>query len=389
MVDNYDVIIIGAGSVGVPTALALANKGFKTLIIEKNSSVGQSDNKHAIGGIRATHSLKGKIWTCQRSIEIFSTWQPKYGDDIEWIQGGYTFVAYTPEDEKLLRDTVTLQKKYGLNIDFVSPEKIKELVPGISGENLLGGTFSPEDGNASPLLAIHAFYRRSKELGAVFHFKENVQKVLVDNKKIVGVKTDQGVYLSQYVINAAGGEAAEIGRSVNLDIPVQPDSHEAGITEPVKYFFSPMVVDIRPANDPKFGNSKNYYFYQNKEGQIIFCLTPNPPIVGMDRRETSSFLPQVSKRMVKLLPRLKNIKIRRTWRGLYPMTPDGSPIIGKVKEIEGLILAVGMCGQGFMLGPGLGEVIQRLIADQLTSKDKEILIDFSLYRDFGKEEKLK
>ncbi|MHA1226688.1 MAG: NAD(P)/FAD-dependent oxidoreductase [Candidatus Hodarchaeales archaeon] len=389
MTNNYDVIIIGAGSVGVPTALALADKGFKTLVIEKNTSVGQSDNKHAIGGIRATHSLKGKIWTCQRSIEIFSTWQEKYGDDIEWIQGGYTFVAYTPDDEKLLRDTVKLQKNYGLNIDYVSPDKIKKLVPGINEENLLGGTYSPEDGNASPLLSIHAFYRRVKELGAVFHFKENVQKILVENGKIKGVLTDKETYHSQFVINAAGGEAAEIGRSIGLDLPVQPDSHEAGITEPVKYFFSPMVVDIRPANDPKFGNSKNYYFYQNKEGQIIFCLTPNPPIVGMDRRETSSFLPQVSKRMVTLLPRLKNIKIRRTWRGLYPMTPDGSPIVGQVKDIEGLVLAIGMCGQGFMLGPGLGEVIARLISKTLTSKDNEILSDFSLYRDFGKEEKLK
>jgi len=389
MTNNYDVIIIGAGSVGVPTALALADKGFKTLVIEKNTSVGQSDNKHAIGGIRATHSLKGKIWTCQRSIEIFSTWQEKYGDDIEWIQGGYTFVAYTPDDEKLLRDTVKLQKNYGLNIDYVSPDKIKKLVPGINEENLLGGTYSPEDGNASPLLSIHAFYRRAKELGAVFHFKENVQKILVENGKIKGVLTDKETYHSQFVINAAGGEAAEIGRSIGLDLPVQPDSHEAGITEPVKYFFSPMVVDIRPANDPKFGNSKNYYFYQNKEGQIIFCLTPNPPIVGMDRRETSSFLPQVSKRMVTLLPRLKNIKIRRTWRGLYPMTPDGSPIVGQVKDIEGLVLAIGMCGQGFMLGPGLGEVIARLISKTLTSKDNEILSDFSLYRDFGKEEKLK
>jgi len=176
---------------------------------------------------------------------------------------------------------------------------------------------------------------------------------------------------------------------LNIDLPVIPESHEAGITEPVKKFFSTMVIDINPTIDEKFGNSKNYYFYQNKEGKILFCLTPNPNIHGIDRRETSAFLPQISKRMVQLLPRLRNIKIRRTWRGLYPMTPDGNPIVGKVDGVEGYINAVGMSGQGFMLGPGLGELLSRLLTEKETSRDKEILETLSWIRDFGVEEELK
>ena len=129
---DYDVIIIGAGSVGVPTALATSKMGLKTLVVDSRASSGQADNKHAIGGIRATHSSKAKIWVCQRSIEIFSTWEKKYGDDLEWLQGGYTFVAYTPEHEQLLRETVALQKTFGLNIDYIEPEKISEIVPGIN-----------------------------------------------------------------------------------------------------------------------------------------------------------------------------------------------------------------------------------------------------------------
>ena len=150
-----------------------------------------------------------------------------------------------------------------------------------------------------------------------------------------------------------------------------------------------MVVDIRPEKDSKFGDSKNYYFYQNNEGQIVFCLTPNPPIYGLDRKETSQYLPQIAKRMISLLPRLKNLKIRRTWRGLYPDTPDGAPIVGNVKDVEGYINAVGMCGQGYMLGPGLGELLYRIINNSLTSNDEIILEELSLYRDFGQEEMLK
>ena len=386
---EYDVVIIGAGSVGVPTALATANDSLKTLVIDSLPSVAQADNKHAIGGIRATHTHKGKIWLCQRSIEIFSSWEEMYRDDIWWSQGGYTFLAFTNEHENLLKETVELQKSYGLNINYVSAEKIREIIPGINSNGLLGGTYSPEDGNSSPLLSLHSFFRRSKDLGANYHFNEKVIDILIENNRVIGIKTTKGNYKTQSIINAAGAHAKDIGNMVGIDTPVVPESHEAGITEPVKNFFTPMIVDIRPCSDPKFGDSKNYYFYQNKEGKIIFCLTPDPNILGTDRTETSSFLPQISKRMIQLLPRLKNIKVRRTWRGLYPMTPDGNPIVGKVDEIEGYINAVGMCGQGFMLGPGLGELLSRVLTEKITSRDNKILETLSYKRDFGIEEELK
>jgi len=89
------------------------------------------------------------------------------------------------------------------------------------------------------------------------------------------------------------------------------------------------------------------------------------------------------------MPRLKNIRVRRTWRGLYPMTPDGAPIIGKTNEVEGFIQATGMCGQGFMLGPGVGELLTRMVNGQLTDKDEEVLTILSPYRPFSKEELLK
>ena len=386
---EYDVIIIGAGSIGVPTALATAKRGLKTLVLDSFPSVAQGDNKHAIGGIRATHSLKSKIWLCQRSIEIFESWKKLHGDDIWWEQGGYCFLAFTDEHEQMLKNTVQQQKEYGLNIDYVDSAKIKELVPGINDENLRGGTFSPEDGSSSPLLALHAFYRKSKELGAVYNFNEEVVDIMTKNKTITGLKTNKAEYKAQTVINAAGAHARDIGNMLNIDLPVVPESHEAGITEPVKKFFSTMVIDIKQAQDDKFGNSKNYYFYQNKEGKIIFCLTPEPNILGLDRFETSSFLPQITKRMVNLLPRLKNVKIRRTWRGLYPMTPDGSPIIGKVDGIEGYVNAVGLCGQGFMLGPGLGELLSRVITEKLSSKDHQMLIELAYDRNYYKIEDLK
>jgi sarcosine oxidase subunit beta len=379
-----DVIIVGAGSVGVPTALALGELGIKTRVIDMHPSAGQGENKHAIGGIRATHSAPGKIITCRRSLEILTTWKELHGDNIEWLEGGYAFPVYRKNDERILKRLLPLQKKYGLNIDFLEPEAIRQIIPGINPKGLRGGTFSPQDGSISPLLTINAFYRRAVDLGVLFHFKERVGRIQVKDGKVTGVSTNLGRYTAPVVVDAAGPFSTELGRSAGVKIQVTPDSHEGAITEPVQSFFQCMVVDMRPG-----AGSKNFYFYQNLHGQVIFCITPDPPIIGTDKGETAAFLPQVCARIVHLLPRLKNLRVRRTWRGLYPMTPDGSPLVGYSRQVEGLLHATGMCGQGLMLGPGIGELVARMLADQMTAEDRMILEEFSPSRKFEGQETLK
>jgi sarcosine oxidase subunit beta len=144
-----------------------------------------------------------------------------------------------------------------------------------------------------------------------------------------------------------------------------------------------MVVDIRKAP-----GSKNYYFYQYHSGQVVFCITPDPVIPGTDIRETSGFLPMVARRMVDLYPRLARLKVRRTWRGVYPQTPDGSPFMGQAGP-DGHYIAVGMCGQGFMLGPGAGDLMARLVTGETAPGDLEVLHDLRPDREFASEEHLK
>jgi sarcosine oxidase subunit beta len=381
---SFDVIVVGAGSVGTPTALALAEAGLRVLVVDRGPSVGQGSNKRAIGGLRATHSDPAKIRLCLRSLEVFSTWAGLYGDDIEWYKGGYSYVAYRPEEERTLKDLLAGQKAIGLNIDWHDARSFLEIIPDLNPEGLVGGTFSPDDGNASPLLAVHAFYRRAKKLGARFLFDERVTGLLTAGGRVSGVRTDKGAYGAPIVVNAAGPWGAEVAAMAGIEVPVRPDSHEAAVTEAVARFLGPMVVDIRPV-----AGSANFYFYQHATGQVIFCITPSPSIWGLDVRETSSFLPMVARRMVDLIPRLENLRVRRTWRGLYPMTPDGFPVVGWARELEGYMLAVGMCGQGFMLGPGLGELIMRMVLGRTTGDDRETLTYLSPYREFKGQEMLK
>ena len=384
----YDVIVIGAGSVGVPAALYLAEKGLKVLCIDKHSSPGQGQNKAAIGGVRATHSDPGKIKICQQTIDIFSNWEEEYGVTVGWKRGGYCFPVYRDDEAGILKNILPVQKKYKLHIDWVDADTIKQVVPGINQEGLIGGTYSPDDGQISPLRAAMAMEKAARAAGAVFLYRSRVIDFVVENESIKGVRTEKNMFYCDSVVNAAGADAAELSRKLGLDIPIIPDSHEAGVSAPVADFLNPLVVDLRPGED---GMSSNFYFGQNHENALVFCYTPNPLKPGMNRYSTSEFMPVIAKRLTALIPKLRNLRIRRLWRGLYPMTPDGVAIIGKSQKINNLYFGVGMCGQGLMMGPGTGKNIASLIADGRPEMSEEIFADFSPLRDFysGKKESLK
>ena len=380
----FDAVVVGAGSVGLPAALHLAAEGIRVLVLDQFASPGQGSNKAAIGGIRATHSSPAKIRLCLDSIERFSGWKERHGDDLEWRAGGYCFVAYRTEEEKILRDLLAVQHRYGLDIAWLDRGALLERIPSLNPEGLRGGTLSPGDGSASPLLSSVAFHREARRLGVAFRFGERVTGIIRRHNRVVGIRTDHGGFATGTVVNAAGPWARSVAQGGGLDVPVVPDSHEAGITEAVAPFLDPMLVDIRPAP-----GSRNYYFYQHSTGQVVFCITPDPPYVGTDRRETSEFLPLVARRMVGLVPRLSNLRVRRTWRGLYPMTPDGSPLVGPDPELAGYVHAVGMCGQGYMLGPGVGALVARLVAGRPRPGDAETLAELSPARAFAAAEALK
>lgn len=380
---NAEIVIIGAGSIGVPCAYYMAEAGAKVAVIETFPSVGRGQNRAAIGGIRATHSDPAKICICRKSLDLIKNLKNDTGQDVLWKQGGYLYPVYTQKDEHTLKALLDIQHSYGLDISWISADEIAELVPGINIDNCRGGTWSPKDGSASPINTADAYYYLAEQAGVEFYFNQNIRSIHVKDHKIDYVKTDDHLFSGELILNCAGAGSRALGALTGHDLPVYPESHEAGITEPVQNLFDPMIVDMRPLD-----GSANYYFYQNSEGQIVFCITPDPHISGQDCDNTSSFLPQVIERMINIYPRLRHVRVRRTWRGLYPMTPDGFPIVGFTENIHNYYLATGMCGQGYMLGPGLGWILAEKLVNKSTDYDS-ILSTLSLYRDFNGEEALK
>lgn len=385
---DYDAIIIGAGSVGVPTTYFLAKEGMKVLCLDPNAASGQGENKAAIGGVRATHSDPAKIKICQESLRIFSNWESETGDDIGWKKGGYCFPVYRENEENILKGILPIQKKFELNIDWADPDAIKNACPGINPNGLVGGTLSPDDGQVSPLMAAESFTKQAMKLGAEFKFREAVNQVEYSDGHVTAVKTSKGTYTTDLLVNTSGAKATEVCRMIDVDIPVNPDSHEAGISAPVKHFLDPLIVDLRPG---PLGKTANFYFGQNSEGRIIFCYTPKQIFPGENKQSLSEFMPIIARRLTDLIPRFKNLLIRRLWRGLYPMTPDGIPVVDRAPGFDNVYLGIGMCGQGFMMGPGVARNIVELITKNKGLLEPEVLATLRADRDYyqAKKEALK
>ncbi|MCK7504184.1 MAG: FAD-dependent oxidoreductase [Desulfobacterales bacterium] len=255
--------------------------------------------------MRATHSAPGKILTCLRSLaDPLHVAAACTGTTSSGCKGGYLYPVYRESDADLLKNLLPLQKSYGLKIDFAAPQAGPgAIVPGINTEGLLGGTFAPEDGSISPLLVANAYYRRAMSLGVEFRFKEKISRMLVDERPRASGSTPTAAgTTAPVVVDAAGPLSAAIVR--NGRRPISRWSRTA--TRPpspsrCKPFFQCMVVDIRPAP-----GSKNFYFYQNRHGQVVFCITPDPPIVGhRQARDLGLPAPDLHAGSSHLLPRLE------------------------------------------------------------------------------------
>jgi sarcosine oxidase, subunit beta len=199
----FDVIVVGGGSVGPSIAYTLAENRISTALVESNHGTGLGQNRAAIGGVRGTHSSAAKISVSLRSLEVLRSWQKDFGDDIEYHEGGYYFPLFDEPSKKIMTGLLPYQKSWGLNIDFIDPQASKKLIPGISEENLLGGIYSPEDANVSPLLTSVAISRRLQRSGVKTYFGKRATRLLVshgNSKMTEGVELDDGTILKSDVI---------------------------------------------------------------------------------------------------------------------------------------------------------------------------------------------
>lgn len=372
-----DTVVIGAGIVGAAAGYYLARRGHKVVVLDKDYPCAGSTGR-CIGGIRAqfTHDLSVRVMI--ESIKLFAGLGEELGQDVEWFQGGYLFLAFDPAREQAFHQAIAVQRGYGLKVDYVKPEDCAKLVPGLNTEGLLGGAWGPGDGQANPFKVTFGYLDGIKRLGGEVRCRAEVKAVKARGDRVVSVTTSEGEELSAgNVVNAAGPWAEPVGALAGVNVPVKPDRHESIVTEAAEHLFSPMLVDYRP---------DGCYFLQHVgTGHFLGCYAPVPVVPGHSTDSTDEFITEMPRRMVRLVPQLAGLKVLRQWAGSYEMSPDGNPLCGKT-PVQGFYVAAGMSGHGFMFGPAIG----KLVAELIDCGEPSLPLDqFALDRDFGKTEAMK
>lgn len=182
----------------------------------------------------------------------------------------------------------------------------------------------------------------------------------LSSKKISKVKTNEGEIVAKIVVNAAGAFAAQIGKMVEVDIPVYPIKRQIVTTTPsdfVKPNF-PMVVDF----------TSGLYMHKESGGLLMGWADKNTQ-PGYDLSVDPDYTDQILMKALDRMPILENAQISSSWAGLYETTPDNNAILGKVPEVEGFYLADGFSGHGVMHAPAVGILISELILEDKTSID--------------------
>jgi sarcosine oxidase subunit beta len=295
-------------------------------------------------------------------MEIFESLQQETGYEhgLDFKRGGYLILAYKKEQAEGLEKNVALQRRLGLDVRLLEPEEAREIVPILNTGSLLTATYHDRDAQIDPFHTTHAFAEAARRSGVEIQTQTRVTGVLMKNDMVRGVVTDRGVLHAPRVLNAAGYAADEVGRMAGVEIPIAPERLEGCVTEPVEPMIDPLIVSF----DPYFLCS------QRPNGTILLYSRPEGIPEEHDRITWQSLYDTASK-IGEALPPLVELNIIRQWVGLIPTSPDEHPIIGAVPGIEGLFLAVGMSGQGFMLAP----ILAKITAQIMLGKEPEIAVD--------------
>ena len=375
MLKNADVAIIGGGILGSATAYYLAKLGMKNIIVVEKDTICSGSTGACGAGIRAQWGTEMNCRLAIAALDIFEHLDEELGFPTGLNQGGYLLVAYNETEWGNLKNGVELQNKLGINSKIVSLKEAREIIPGLAADDAIGFTYHARDGHADPFLTTFAYVEASKKLGVTYHRKTEVTGITVENGAVKGIETTKGNIEAPLVINCAGAWAQQIAKMAGINLPNWGERHEIMITEPVDPGVCPCML---------MSFSGNYYIQQRPHGSIISGMSPAGHPEDFNNLTTWNFVESMSRTILKMLPRVKDIRVVRHWSGQYDMTPDAQPIIGET-DVKNFYHSTGYSGHGFMLGPIAGKILAQHIAGMKPD------IDFSMldYRRFERGELIK
>ncbi|HZX25784.1 MAG TPA: FAD-binding oxidoreductase [Telluria sp.] len=363
---SADVIIVGGGIMGAATAFFLRRRGVSVILLERGL-IGQQASGVNFGNVRRQGRYLDQMPLANRSRAIWVRLKELIGDDAEYLLSGHLRVGYRPEHVARMEQHAQDTRPFGLDLQMLSAQAVRKRFPYL-GPDVIAGSLAPHDGHANPRLAAPAFGRAAMREGAQVYENTEIVHVEKEAEDFRVTAADGRVFRAPTVLVTAGAWANRISTSFGEPVPIQAKGPQMAVTEPVPYAIAPV---IGVASEQM---AEGIYFRQVARGNIVLggCAREE---VDLDKRRAyvrpENTLHQFAQ-LQRVIPALKNLSIIRVWSGIESYTKDDRPVMGPSSRVPGLYYAFGFNGEGFQLGPGVGDVMAELIHTGATSTPIEL-----------------
>ncbi len=358
--ETADVVICGGGISGCALAYQLARRNVDVLLLERAELGSQSTGKCA-GGVRQQFSSEPNVRLQRQSVRMLEGFEAEVGHAADFRQIGYMFVLTQPQQVEDFRRNMEMWHRIGLTeARWVDPEEAARMMPVLNVEDVLGCTFCPSDGIASPADVTMGYAAAARRLGA--RIREGVEVTGIDHEggRVQGVRSSAGEVATRLVFDCAGAWASSIGRMAGLEIPVLPYRRHIAVTDtfPAVPRTAPMTVDFRTS----------FYFHPEGDG-VLLGMSDRDEAPTYNTDVSWDFIAAMFEQAAHRAPQLANAGMKTAWAGLYETTPDHQAILGPIREVEGFWCAAGYSGHGFMQAPAAALLLSQLLLDGRTDMD--------------------
>jgi len=366
-----DVAVVGGGIQGCAAALHLRRHGLRVTLLERGF-VGAQASGVNFGNVRQQGRALPELPLSRRARESWSRLAEIVADDCEFVASGNLYCAYDEATAAGLEAYAHDAAEYGLEIELLGPNVLRERWPWLSREVRLG-SFTASDGHANPRLVAPAFARAARAAGAeIFEHKEVVE-VGHHGDSFRLTASDGTTVAAARLLNAAGAWGNWIAQRFGEAVPLEAHAPQLAVTEPAPFFMAPTVAAVG-----------HVYMRQVARGNVVYGGGHRGP-AQLDRVRAyvrpENTLAQFGA-VRRLVPALESLHVIRVWGGIEGFLPDEIPVLGPSSTTPGLYHAFGFSGHGFQLGPGVGAVMAELIATGRSETEIKAF-DISRFRPAG------
>ena len=360
---HAEIVVIGGGIIGCSTAYHLAKDHKADVVLLEMGQLTSGSTWHAAGLVGQLRSSASITRVLKYSVELYKNLKEETGLETGWKMTGCLRLATNQDRWTEYKRLATTARSFGMDMHLVSPEDVKRMWPLMDVSDLVGASWLPTDGQASPSDITQSLAKGARMHGAKLFENVQVTGFEMDGDRITAVNTNQGTIKCDKVVNCAGQWARQVGAMAGINVPLQPVKHQYIITEMIEG----LATDAPTLRDP----DRRTYFKEEVGGLVMGGYEPNPqPWTTGDVPNDWAFrlfdddfdhFEQHMVQAIERIPALANAGVKQMINGPESFTPDGNFILGPAPECANMFVGAGFNAFGIASGGGAGWVLAQWV----------------------------